>query len=105
MCGFLFQRDLQSWGIKRDSNNNLLVLLSLGGVCWLKKIKIEVSIIEDLIFPTPPSLSDASFPQKIPLEEDCHDRCDAHKKTKQVKVNLRSELNHYLEEDVMSDIK
>jgi len=49
------------------------------------------------------STSDLS--QKRPFEEDCQYRFAAHKRTKKRKVNLRSELDHYLEEDVMPDIK
>lgn len=45
------------------------------------------------------------FSHKNPFEEDCQDRYGARKKPKKRKVNLRSELDHCLEEDVMLDIK
>ena len=45
------------------------------------------------------------FPPKGPFQEDCQDRYATHKKTKKRKVNLKSELDNYLEEDVMPDIK
>lgn len=40
----------------------------------------------------------------MPFEEDCQDRFAVHKKSKKRKINLRSELDHYLQEDVMPDI-
>ena len=70
--------------------------------------KVEDPIVEDhnLSTPSPTSTSDFSFSQKRPFEEeDCQDRFITHKKTKKRKVNLRFELDHYLEEDVMPDIK
>ena len=67
--------------------------------------KVEAPIIEDLTLPTPTSTNDSPFSHKMPFEEDCQDGYGAHKKTKKRKVNLRSELDHYLEEDVMPDIK
>ena len=67
--------------------------------------KLEVTNIEDPISTTvgTPS-SDRSLSQKKACEEDSRDRYAAHKKTKKRKVNLRSELDHYLEEDVIPDI-
>jgi len=66
---------------------------------------VKVPIIGDTSLATPTSTSDSHFPQKGPFDEDCHDRYAAHKKTKKKKVNLRSELDHYLQENVMPDIK
>jgi len=58
--------------------------------------------VENPIFGTSPS--DPFLSQKSSLENDCRDRFALHKKNKKRKVNLRSELDHYLEEDVMPDI-
>uniref|UniRef100_A0A7C9A9N4 hAT-like transposase RNase-H fold domain-containing protein n=1 Tax=Opuntia streptacantha TaxID=393608 RepID=A0A7C9A9N4_OPUST len=67
--------------------------------------RIETPITEDPIVSTPLSTSDSLFSQKGPSEGNCQDRYVAHKKTKKRRVNLKSELDHYLEEDVMPDIK
>jgi len=67
--------------------------------------KVEVPIMEELISPTPSSNIDSSFLQERALEQECQDRYAAHNKTKKRMVNLRSKLDHYLEEDVMPDIK
>jgi len=67
--------------------------------------RIETSITEDPIVSTPLSTSDSLFSQKGSSEGNCQDRYAAHKKTKKRRVNLKSELDHYLEEDVMPDIK
>jgi len=67
--------------------------------------RIETPIGEDQIVSTPLSTSDSLFSQKGSSEGNCQDRYAAHKKTKKRRVNLKSELDHYLEEDVMPDIK
>ena len=48
--------------------------------------------------------TNSSLPQNRLFEEDSWDRFALHKKNKKRKVNLRSELDNYLEEDVMPNI-
>jgi len=66
--------------------------------------KIEVSIVKDLILSTPTSTNESPFYRKTIFEKDYQDRYATHKRTKQRKVNLKAELDHYLK-DVMPGIK